>query len=236
MLNTLKLIAVDLDGPLLIDTFAPILRKSCEFYGLNYTRELESGMLSRNRREAVQFMLSQFDADALPDDLKGKSHQEMAASYFAFRAEYLEQNPLRLSDGAEELLTMIRDLPVRLLCYGGLDEDYMRRELGTHADVFEAYVCTNDFRPGMKEIVHDIAKVAPNEALFIDDVNFAGTHARSIGTGFIGVPSQEEWCWQKVEMEDAGLPIIVRNAGEIDMDLLERIDHLQQSGQFWAQT
>ncbi|MCC1493266.1 hypothetical protein [Cognatishimia sp. F0-27] len=233
MLRTLKVIAVDLDGPLLVDTFAPLLRKSCDYYGLEYTRTLESGMLSRNRREAVQFMLSQFDGD-LPDDLQGKTHQEMAASYFALREAYLAENPLRLSDGAEALLALLARLPVRLLCYGGLDEDYMRRELGAHADVFEAYVCTNDFRPGMKEIVHDIAGVAPTEALFIDDVNFAATHARAVGTGFIGVPSQEPWCWQKAEMTDAGLPFIVRDASQIDLAMLQSIDRMQETGQFWA--
>ncbi|MGP6087639.1 HAD family hydrolase [Antarctobacter jejuensis] len=232
MLSTLKVIAVDLDGPLLIDTFAPLLRKSCEFYGLPYTRELESGMLSRNRREAVQFMLSQFSGD-LPEDLQGKSHEEMTAGYFALRAEYLRDNPLRLSDGAEDLLALLATLPVRLLCYGGLDEDYFRREMGEHADLFEAFICTNSFRPGMKEIVHDIAGVDPTEALFIDDVNFAATHARAVGTGFIGVPSQEDWCWQKTEMTDANLPFIVRNVGEIDLPMLQSIDHLQKSGQFW---
>ena len=232
-MKTLKLIAVDLDGPLLIDTFAPLLRKSCEFYGLEYTRDLENNMFSRNRREAIAYMLSQFDGD-LPADLQGKTHQELASSYFAFRAEYLKKNPLRMSDGAETFLKLVSKLPVRLVCYGGLDEDNMRRELGSHADLFEAYICTNDFRPGICEIVHDFAQVAPHEALFVDDVNFAATHARDVGAGFIGVPSQDNGCWQRAEMADAELPFIVKDVGEIDSALLDKIDQLQQARQFWA--
>lgn len=110
----------------------------------------------------------------------------------------------------------------------------MRRELGLHADVFEAYICTNDIRPGIREIVHEVAGVAPTEALFIDDVNFAATHARAVGTGFIGVPSQEDWCWQRTEMTDANLPFIVEDVGEIDLGMLQSIDRMQQSGQFWG--
>jgi beta-phosphoglucomutase-like phosphatase (HAD superfamily) len=231
-LETLKLIAIDLDGPLLVDTFAPLLRLACQYYGLEYSRERESNVLSRSREQAVQYMKAQLSG-TLPD-MQDKSDAELTESFFRFRAEYLKENPLRLAEGAENFLVMLAGLDIRLVCYGGLDENYMRRELGGHAALFERYVCTNDFRPGVAEIVHDICAVAPSEALFIDDVNFAAIHARRVGAAFIGVPSEAEWSWQKREMQESGVPFIVNNAAHIDMEMLQAVDRRLASGGFWS--
>ena len=122
----IKLIAVDIDGPLLTDSFAPLLKLSCEFYGLDYTKDMEDNMFSRNRAEATAYFRSQFKE--VPEDLKGKTSEEMEQSYFEFRQNYLKENPITLAEGAEALMDLLPCLGVKLVCYGGLDEKYMRRD------------------------------------------------------------------------------------------------------------
>ncbi len=229
----IQLVAVDLDGPLLSDSFAPLLRQSCEFGGLTYSRDMEDNMFSRNRKDATRYFMSCF-GDNPPESLRNKTHEEMIASYFEFRAAFLQENPITLSEGAADFIRMLSGLNVRMICYGGLDEDYMRRELGSHADAFEAYICTNEFRPGVREIVHEIGKVAPDRALFIDDVNFVARHARDVGACFVGVPARTDWGWQRIGMVEDGVPHIVDHVGQIDLALLERIDAQASTGRFWA--
>lgn len=230
-MKTLKLIAVDIDGPLLADSFAPLLKLSCEFYGLDYTKEMEDNMFSRNRAEAVAYFRSQFKE--VPEDLKGKSSKEMEQSYFDFRQNYLKENPIKLAEGAEALMDLLPSLGVKLVCYGGLDEKYMRRELGASADIFEQYICTNNFRPGVREIVEDYYQLPAHHVLFIDDVNFVATHARRIGACFIGVPASTDWGFQRHGMKNAGLPFICSSSGEIDLALLNHVDALAAENKFW---
>ncbi|HEY9164134.1 MAG TPA: hypothetical protein VIN57_05955, partial [Magnetovibrio sp.] len=195
-MKALKLIAVDLDGPLLVDTFGAILHKTCEYYNWEYSRDFERNTLSRSREQATRYIKSMFSDDA-PEDVGNKSEQEMAEAYFRFRAEFLKENPLTVQPGADRFLQDIAAHPdVTLVCYGGLDENYMRKELGPLADYFDRYVCTNDFRPGVREIVEDIYAIDPTEALFIDDVNYVGEAVRDLGACFIGVPSSAFWSWQ----------------------------------------
>jgi len=233
-MKTLKLIAVDIDGPLLADSFAPLLKLSCEFYGLDYTKEMEDNMFSRNRAEAVAYFRSQFKE--VPEDLKGKSSKEMEQSYFDFRQNYLKENPIKLAEGAEALMNLLSSLGVKLVCYGGLDEKYMRRELGASADIFEQYICTNNFRPGVREIVEDYYQLPAHHVLFIDDVNFVATHARRIGACFIGVPASTDWGFQRQGMKNAGLPFICSSSGEIDLALLNHVDALAAENKFWEFT
>lgn len=232
-MQALKLVAVDLDGPLLVDTFGPILHKTCEYYGWDYSRDFERNTLSRPRHQATQFIKAMF-GDAAPDDVRGKSDQEMAEAYFRFRAEFLKENPLTVQPGADGFLRRLAARPgLTLVCYGGLDEDYMRRELGPLAEVFDRYVCTNDFRPGVREIVEDIYGIDPRAALFIDDVNYVGEAVRDLGAAFIGVPSAAPWSWQRHDMEANAMPVIVPDLASIDDALLDRVDALAAAGGFW---
>jgi FMN phosphatase YigB (HAD superfamily) len=110
----------------------------------------------------------------------------------------------------------------------------MRRELGDLADLFDRYVCTNDVRPGVREIVEDIYGVDPRSALFIDDVNYVGEAVRDLGAAFIGVPSSAPWSWQRHDMEANRMPCIVPNLASIDDALLDRVDALAGAGRFWS--
>ena len=48
-LNKIKVVAVDLDGPLLVDTFSPVLHKICEINDWEYTAEFERNTFSQSR-------------------------------------------------------------------------------------------------------------------------------------------------------------------------------------------
>ena len=110
----------------------------------------------------------------------------------------------------------------------------MRKELGELAAVFDRYVCTNDFRPGVREITQDIYGLQPHQALFIDDVNFVAEHAKALGTPFIGIPSSEPWSWQKRDMLETGVTHIVESVRQIDLALLTQIDQEAGTGNLWS--
>jgi len=223
-LQTIRLIAVDLDGPLLIDTFSPIMHKLCsEYYRIDYTRELEHNTFSRSRAEVVEYLRRKI-GEQMSETERKQSDEESITSYFHYRDEYMCDHPHGMKPEVPAFLDLLTSLGVTVICYGGLDEDYMRRALGEQAARFATYICTNEFRPGVREIVRDFYKLAPHQALFIDDVNFVAEHAKALGTPFIGVPSDEPWSWQKRDMEETGVRRIVDSVSRIDLALLQEID------------
>ncbi|AJW94612.1 HAD family hydrolase [Burkholderia gladioli] len=232
-LQTIRLIAVDLDGPLLIDTFSPIMHKLCsEYYRIDYTRELERNTFSRSRAEVVDYLRRQI-GEQMSETERKQSDEESIASYFRYRDEYMRDHPHGMKPEVPAFLDLLTSLGVTVICYGGLDEDYMRRGLGEQAERFATYICTNEFRPGVREIVRDFYKLAPHQALFIDDVNFVAEHAKMLGTPFIGVPSNEAWSWQKHDMKETGVRRIVDSVSQIDLALLQEIDAAAVHGGGW---
>ena len=55
-MKTIKLIAIDIDGILLEDTFSPIIRKFVSKFGVKYSRELERKIFSRPQKEAAEYL------------------------------------------------------------------------------------------------------------------------------------------------------------------------------------
>lgn len=232
-MNTIKLIAVDVDGPLLVDTFSPIMYKICQNMGAEYTRELERNTLSRNREEVAKYLRTALAKYEKTDAEKNATNEERIQYYFDIRQQYMKENPTGVKAGVPEFLQLLSGLEVRLVCYGGLPKSYMNEELGALSDYFEDYICTNDFRPGVRTIVQDIYKIQFNEALFIDDVNFVAEHAKSHRVPFIGIPSSEPWSWQRKDMEETGVKHILESVSKIDRELLEKIDAEAASGTAW---
>lgn len=231
-MQTIKLIAIDLDGPLLVDTFSPIMYQLCrDYYHIDYTRELERNTFSRPRAEVVAY-IRKVVGEGLSEQDQAKSTQESLDSYFQYRAEYLRNHPSGMRPEVPAFLDLLATLDVKLVCYGGLAEQHMREGLGDYAARFEPYVCTNDFRPGIREIL-DMYRIAPEQALFIDDVNFVAEHARALGVPFIGVPSLDAWSWQKHDMQETGVRHLVESVSQIDRALLLTIDREAAGGRFW---
>ncbi|WP_459855317.1 HAD family hydrolase [Humidesulfovibrio idahonensis] len=227
--------ALDLDGTLLTDTFSPVLRRVCSHYGWEYTEAFERNTFSQPREKAAAYIRDNY-GDLFGPEGAEKPLADMVQNFFRFRSEHVKEHPVRLQPGAEALLKRLAGLDVRLVCYGGMEEDHMRSELGPLAGVFERYVCTNDIRPGVRHIVDEFCPADPSRALFLDDVFSAGVEARNIRAGFIGTPSADPQCHQRRIMETEGLPRLVDELSMIDAALLAEVDARLAAGTFWSPT
>jgi hypothetical protein len=226
-LRTLRLAAVNIDGVLLNDSFSPVLHRLVLKYGGVYTRELEQRLFSQSRLAAAKVLLEETGA--------GVSEQEAIADYFAEREHHLRDHPVHTLDGAEELLHRLRGLGLDVICYGGLDETHFHRHLGTWKHLFTAphYICTDDFRPGIREIVRDRFGLGYHQVLFIDDVaRFAG-HAKELDVPFVGRPSTFEHGFQRELMRELGVRHLVGRLAEIDEERLRTLDREAGLGTVW---
>ncbi|MEU2624810.1 HAD family phosphatase [Streptomyces sp. NPDC007157] len=226
-LRTLRLAAVNIDGVLLNDSFSPVLHRLVLKYGGAYTRELEQRLFSQSRLAAARVLLEETGAEV--------SEQDAIADYFAERERYLRVHPVHPLDGAEELLRRLRAAGLDVVCYGGLDEDHFRRHLGAWEHLFTTphYICTNDFRPGIREIAEDHFGLERHQVLFIDDVaRFAG-HAKELDVPFVGHPSTFEHGFQRELMRELGVRHLVGSLAEIDEQRLRTLDREAGLDTFW---
>jgi beta-phosphoglucomutase-like phosphatase (HAD superfamily) len=230
--QTIKVIALDLDGPLLVDTFSPLMFQICKNYGIEYTRDVERNTFSRKRSEVIEYFREKFK-EKLSDTERAQTDEEMFAGYFRMRAEYMQTHKVGMKPEVPAFLERVSRMGVRLICYGGLEESYMKEHLGVYADLFEPYICTNEFRPGVRQIVHEICKVQPNEVLFVDDVNFVAEHVRDLGASFIGIPSAEPWSWQRKDMTQTGARYIFDSVTDISDEVLQQIDQEAFAATHW---
>ncbi|MDN3027295.1 HAD family phosphatase [Streptomyces sp. S.PB5] len=222
-LRHLRLIAVNIDGVLLNDTFSPVIHRFVVNHGGVYTAELERAVLSQPRLQAAAAI-----------GVAG-SPQEVVEAYFLERERYLAEHPVRLVDGADRLLRRLRSLDVPLICYGGLERPHFDRHLGVYADYFDQpqYVCTDRFRPGVREIAEDAFGLRCDQVLFIDDVARVAEAARALGAAFIGHPSSYEHSFQEQLMREAGVRHLVRSLDEMDETLLWTLDSEAADGMTW---
>ncbi|MEU9152781.1 HAD family phosphatase [Streptomyces sp. NPDC048417] len=226
-LRTLRLAAVNIDGVLLNDSFSPVLHRLVLKYGGAYTRELEQRLFSQSRLAAARVLLEETGAEV--------SEQDVIADYFAEREHYLRAHPVHPLDGAEELLHRLRAAGLDVICYGGLDEDHFRRHLGAWEQLFTAphYICTNDFRPGIREIAEDHFGLDRHRVLFIDDVARFAAHAKELDVPFVGHPSTFEHGFQRELMRELGVRHLVGSLAEIDEQRLRTLDREAGLDTFW---
>ena len=213
-LRHLRLIAVNIDGVLLNDTFSPVIHRFVVRHGREYTAELERAVLSQPQLRAAEAM-------GVPG-----TPEEVVEAYFRERRAYLVDHPVQIMEGAGALLTRLRATGAHLVCYGGLGRSHFDRHLGPYAEYFDGpgYVCTDAFRPGVREIAEDVFGVRPDQALFIDDVARVAEAARDLGAAFIGHPTTYEHSFQRQLMHAAGVRHLVGSLAEIDERLLRIVD------------
>ncbi|GAA2307854.1 HAD family phosphatase [Streptomyces kunmingensis] len=226
-LRTLRLAAVNIDGVLLNDTFSPVLHQLVTEWGGTYTAELEQRLLSQTQARAARVLAEATGSTA--------TEQEVTQAYFAARERYVRTHPVRLLDGAVPLLERLRSLGLELICYGGLEAGHFRRHLGPEASRFTApgYICTNDFRPGIREIVEDFFALRRDQVLFIDDAASFAARARALDIPFIGHPSAYEHGFQPRLMRAAGVRHVVGSLDEIDEALVRKVDQEAADGTVW---
>ena len=225
-MKTIKLIACDVDGVLVTDTFSPVLYNMVTKAGGQYTREYERNVFSRPRKEGSGYARKKYNLNASDTDL--------ISAYFKEREEYLKTHDHGVIEGVKDFMELVNSLDIRLVCYGGLSEHELFSGFKDYMHYFEQYICTNDFRPGIKEITRDIYGLEFNQVLFIDDVNTVAEVAKANNVPFIGIPANFAWGFQKQEMIDTGVRYILDSVRDIDRALLDRIDYEASIGTVWS--
>ena len=226
-LTTLKAAAVDIDGVLVADTFSPVIKLLVEEFGGTYDREIERHVFSQNRTAAARYLLDRLGLD--------QSVEDFVALYFRTRDQWIATHGGGLNPDAGRFLDVLEQSGLRLVCYGGLPRSHFEKELGPWAPRFETYVCTNDFRPGVTEIVRDVLHLQPSEVLFFDDVSRVGEAARSLGCPFVGVPAPWPWGYQRADMQTLGVPVVLSALLEVTPQQVTKLDELASRG-YWRQT
>ncbi|MEU6767699.1 HAD family phosphatase [Streptomyces sp. NPDC046853] len=223
----LRLVAVNIDGVLLSDTFSPVIHDFVVGRGGQYTAETERSIFSQPQHIAGERM-----ADAVPVPLTG---EEAMRAYFAERDAYVARHPVTVTPGAERLLRRVRDLGLQVVCYGGLAKAHFDTHLGAYEDLFDGpgYVCTDGFRPGIHEIITQTFGLKHDEAVFIDDVARVAEEARALNVAFIGHPSAYEHSFQRQLMLEAGVRHLVDHLDQVDAELLGRVDAEAAAGRSW---
>ncbi|MFE7412987.1 HAD family hydrolase [Streptomyces laurentii] len=222
-LDRLRLVALNIDGVLLNDTFSPVIGAFITSRGGVYDAETERRILSQPRRIAGGEM-----ARAAGLDVTGEQALEI---YFAERDRYVAEHPVRPLPGAAELIARVRDLGLAVVCYGGLSRPHFDIHLGAWAHLFDGpgYVCTDSFRPGIKEIAGDVFGFDLDQVLFVDDVARVAEAAKALDVPFIGHPSS----FQRAFMEELGVRNLVDSLDAIDEELLRTLDAQAAAGGVW---
>ncbi|MEU4065118.1 HAD family phosphatase [Streptomyces wedmorensis] len=227
-LRQLRLAAVNIDGVLLNDTFSPVIRSFVVSRGGAYTAEVERRIFSQPQQVAAAYLTGVVNVPM--------TTQEALEAYFVERDAHLRDDPVRLLDGAVDLVRRLRGLGLSTICYGGLGKEHFDRFLGERAHLFDGpgYVCTNDFRPGIREITTQIFGLAYDQVVFIDDVARVAESAKELGAPFIGHPSAFEHSHQRQLMREAGVRHLVDSLHAIDEAMLRTVDAEAASGTIWA--
>ncbi|GGS57325.1 hypothetical protein GCM10010171_60330 [Actinokineospora fastidiosa] len=222
----LKLVCLNLDGVLLPDTFSPVIHRLLTAHGVEYTADLERLILSQPREVAGAILASAVR--------RPWTWRQAVEAFFAERERYLADHPMVLAKGAGELIDLLREKGATLICYGGMDRAAFDDFLGPWRDRFAQpeYISTNDFRPGIAEIV-DYYGVTPGQALFVDDVNRFAEFAKDIGVGFIGLPNDHPHSFQREHMVETGVRHLVWSLPDIDEALLDLLDAEASAGAVW---
>ncbi|MET8944526.1 HAD family phosphatase [Streptomyces sp. NPDC004542] len=226
-LTHLRLGAVNIDGVMLGDTFSPVIHHFLVSRGCAYTAQIERSIFSRPRSVAGRLL-----AEAVDEPMTG---EEALEAYFEERARYVAEHPVRVNDGALELVARLRESGLRTVCYGGLDKSHFDTFLGEHADLFDdpGYICTDAFRPGLHEIATEHFGLKHDQVLVIDDVATVAEAARGLGMPFIGHPSRFEHSFQRQLMREAGARHVVDSLHAVDEELLRSLDAEAAAGTVW---
>ncbi|MEU6060329.1 HAD family phosphatase [Streptomyces sp. NPDC047097] len=227
-LTQLRAAAVNIDGVMLNDTFSPVIHHFIVSRGGVYTAELERRIFSQRQAEAARAIA---EAAGL-----AWSTEKVLEEYFRERAAYLERHPVRILDGALALVGLLRSLGLRTVCYGGLERAHFDAALGEHAGLFDdpGYVCTDAYRPGLREIVTETFGLRPDQVLVIDDVARVAETARGLGAPFIGNPSDFAYGFQRAAMREAGVRHLVRSPAGIGEELVRTLDAEAAAGTCWT--
>ncbi|MCG7388446.1 HAD family hydrolase [Pantoea sp. ACRSB] len=225
-LNKIKLVAVDVDGVLLNDTYSPAIKSFVELHGGVYTPELERLVWGSPHIAGGHNM-------SLTCKLPW-SAQKTIDAFFNHHMKYIKAHPIEITPGAEDFLKILQEFNVRVTSYGGRTKEYIfdkyLSSLRRYFDNDKPYIDTNSIRPGVMEITRDIFKLNFDEVLFIDDINRLAEVAKFYKTAFIGTPVTT---YQKEQMLETGVRYIIPSVREFTSDMLISIDKEIVSNNHW---
>lgn len=226
-LRELRLVALNIDGVLLNDSFSPVIHRFVVNRGGQYTAEVERRVFSQPQQVASAYLTRVVSVPM--------TGPQVLQAYFCERDSYMRDHPVQLSAGAVEMVQRVRALGLRTVCYGGLSRDHFDRHLGRWAHLFDGpgYVCTNDFRPGIREITQKLFGLRYRQVLFVDDVARVAESARELGVPFIGRPSTFEHSFQRQLMSEVGVRHVVDSLHAIDERMLRSVDAEAAEGTVW---
>ncbi|HMV81333.1 MAG TPA: hypothetical protein PL048_15155 [Leptospiraceae bacterium] len=226
-LTSIRLVALDIDGVALHDTFSPIIYNLAKRWGKEYTRDLERNVFSQPRMKAARYMIDSFGLDL--------TETELLDLYFQERKRYLETESGGQVEGLEDFLHLCKEMNLPVICYGGLDKTHFDEKMGNLAHFFEGekYISTDSFRPGIKEIVTEYYRFHYSEVIFIDDVNKVAEEAKKFDVPFIGIPSSFEYGFQKFDMKQTGVKFILNSIRDLTEDVLRNVDEENRLGRIW---
>ncbi|EHR2381740.1 HAD family hydrolase [Salmonella enterica] len=228
-LNKIKLFAIDSDGVILNDTYSPVIKIFVEKYGIEYTPEIERSVWGSPQVTAGHNLAL---ACKLP-----YSGERIIKDFFKVRDEYLEEHPIEVLPEIEPTLDLLKQTGAKLICYGGRNKEYsFDKFLSPYTKYFDKnnpYIDINSFRPGIFEIVTEIFEYQFDEVIFIDDINRVAEVCKSLNTGFIGIPASMPHNFQKEEMINTGVKLIVNKFNDISHETILKADELLYTSKFW---
>ncbi|MEV4509919.1 hypothetical protein AB0K00_13275 [Dactylosporangium sp. NPDC049525] len=229
-LRKIRLVALDCDGVLIDDTYLAVIERFVTRHGGRYDERAERDIVGLRDMVVAERVARLCGLDQpVADTLDG---------LWAQRRQYVQEHPIRVSDGAAGLLTWLRGCGVRVVCYGGRTREHTFDGLLGHLtgllDREHPYISVNEHRPGVEWIVRDVIGCGFDEAVFVDDVSRVADAARACGTGFIGVPSSPAHRRQRRFMAAGGVRHIVGSLGEITPELLARVDDELATSRHWG--
>ncbi|HRG74976.1 MAG TPA: hypothetical protein PLX69_10490 [Leptospiraceae bacterium] len=216
--NTIQYIFLHLDGVILENILAPITRNIIKKLGGEYTAEVENNIFARSQIHAANYLKQTLNLS--------HSLEEIIQLYYSERKKYESENSIRLNDGLEDLLKLLKSSGYKIVSYGGAPKDYFLKNINGFLNYFddEKYIQTKDIRPGVKEITQGIYNLRFQEVLFIDEERTVAEAAKHYNAPFIGVASNHEYSFQKMEMEKIKVRYIVNSLSEINTMLLSKIE------------
>ncbi|GGV51580.1 HAD family hydrolase [Streptomyces spectabilis] len=229
-IRKVRLVALDCDGVLINDTYLAVIERFVTRHGGCYDARAERDIVGLRDVVVAERIgrlcgLDQPVADTL-------------AAIWAEREQYLRERPIKARDGVVDLLTSLRNLDVRVICYGGRKREHtFDHHLGHVVGLLDPehpYVSINEHRPGVAWIVRDVIGCDFDEAVFIDDVSRVAEAAREHGSGFVGFPSGAAHRRQHQFMVEGGVRHIVSSLSEITPRLLARIDGELATSSHWS--
>ena len=216
--KTIQYVFLHLDGVILENILAPIIRNILKKLGGEYTAEVENNIFARSQIHAARYLKQTLNLS--------HSVEDIIQLYYSERKKYESENSIRLNDGLEDLLKLLKSFGYKIVSYGGAPKEYFLKNAKDFLDYFddEKYIQTKDIRPGVREITQGIYNLQFKEVLFIDEERTVAEAAKHYNAPFIGVASKHEYSFQKMEMEKIKVKYIVNNLKEINSSLLNKIE------------